>query len=301
MLVCFDCHDEIDNLDTRQNYPEERLLQMKFRHEYRIERQTAVQDDRVSELLFFGAKIGEHDSPLSFKECSLAMAPDYFPASNTAIILGSTNSGIKDNEELYWQYQHQNLDNQFARKVADRVTSGEINHLSVFALAPQPLLIRLGTLLGDITTAIVYQRHREPPGWAWRTPGKPTEFVVHRPTTNLPKVALNVSLSATVTNDRIEAVLGPDCAIWTLTQPEPGNDFIRTPDQVAAFRACVRQLLNDIKATHGQHTELHLFPCMPVALAVELGRVRMPKADVPFVVYDQNHLTGGFSRIFTIH
>jgi len=45
---------------------------------------------------------------------------------------------------------------------------------------------------------------------------------------------------------------------------------------------------------------LHVFPAMPVSLAVELGRVRMPKADMPWLVYDQVNARGGFVRALTI-
>ena len=51
-------------------------------------------------------------------------------------------------------------------QVADVIVGfREIEHLSVFALGPIPLLVELGSLLGDITPADVYQLHREPAGW----------------------------------------------------------------------------------------------------------------------------------------
>jgi hypothetical protein len=45
---------------------------------------------------------------------------------------------------------------------------------------------------------------------------------------------------------------------------------------------------------------LHVFPAMPVSLAVELGRVRMPKADLPWLLYDQMNARGGFIRALVI-
>jgi SMODS-associated and fused to various effectors sensor domain len=45
---------------------------------------------------------------------------------------------------------------------------------------------------------------------------------------------------------------------------------------------------------HGQDTLLHVFPVMPVSLAVELGRARSPKAEMPWRVYDQVSALGGF-------
>ena len=300
MLVCYDCHDEIDNLETRHKYSEERLLLMKQRHEERIERQTATHKDNDSEILLFGANIGQHGFPLTYNECRLAIMPNYYPASASPIALGISNSSIEDNDELYWQCEKRNLEKQFNQKVHDRIKGGEIRHLSVFGLAPQPLLVQLGALLGDIVPAEVYQRHREPVGWLWRDPGPETQLTVQPPERDSPVVALNLSLSATITNDRIQAIMGRDCAIWTLTHAQPHNDYVRTADQVSNFRIVARKMLDNIKAQHGQDVELHVFPAMPVSMAIELGRVRMPKADLPFVLYDQNHRTGGFTKIFTI-
>ncbi|MBR4963853.1 MAG: SAVED domain-containing protein, partial [Alistipes sp.] len=54
-----------------------------------------------------------------------------------------------------------------------------------------------------------------------------------------------------------------------------------------------------IKTHHGCR-ELHIFPAMPVSAAIEFGRVWMPKADMPLVIYDQNKERGGFYKTITI-
>ena len=56
----------------------------------------------------------------------------------------------------------------------------------------------------------------------------------------------------------------------------------------------------EIAHGHGQRTSLNIFPAMPVACAVELGRVRMPKADMPWVVFDQNNKRGRFIKALEI-
>ena len=60
------------------------------------------------------------------------------------------------------------------------------------------------------------------------------------------------------------------------------------------FRFVFRQLLDRIKAKHGQDVLLHIFPAVPVSVAIEIGRVFMPKADLPIRIYDQNRQAGGF-------
>jgi hypothetical protein len=107
---------------------------------------------------------------------------------------------------------------------------GQAQHFSIFALAPQPLLIELGRLLSDIPAAEVYQLHREPPDWIWQDNPGDFEFIVYEPTCNYKQVALNLSLSATIDNSRITCVLGEEVSIWNLTIKEPHNDFLKSRD-----------------------------------------------------------------------
>lgn len=106
--------------------------------------------------------------------------------------------------------------------------------------------------------------------------------------------ALVVGTSGTVTPDRIEMVLGPDVSLWSVTIPRPNNDPVKSREDLARFRALLRGLFDDIKAAHGQWTPLHVFPVTSVSLAVEFGRARMPKADMPWRIYDQNNKRDGF-------
>jgi SMODS-associated and fused to various effectors sensor domain len=129
-----------------------------------------------------------------------------------------------NHEETYWTIKQGNLRRVFARKVKERIEQKEIRQLSVFALAPQPLLIELGHLLGDIVPVTVHQRYREPPTWRWQ-PDQPTIVFQIGEYSGLPNVtvALKLALSATVTDDRIRAVLGNDGAIWSLTAERRRN------------------------------------------------------------------------------
>jgi hypothetical protein len=86
--------------------------------------------------------------------------------------------------------------------VTERVQARDVHRLSVFALAPEPLLIDLGRLLGDIVPADVHQLHREPKGWRWAEDTDPIMFGVRRAAHDAGVVALILALSATVNDDR---------------------------------------------------------------------------------------------------
>jgi len=294
ILVCHGCHRKIDQKQDGGRYSVRFLQQMKAAHEQRIERVTGISPEKTSHVLLYGANIGEHSSPLNYSETAPWLFPDRYPASDRAIELSVHNSSLSDRDAGFWANEAADLWRKFDRHIRAPLAEGVIRHLSVFAIAPQPLLILLGTLLGDIVPSDVYQRHREPPTWEWPPESPTPAFELRRPASHGGPPALVFELSATVSGERIRRVLGTDTSIWSITVPSPHNDVTKSRRQVSEFRALLRTALDQIKAAHGQRTVLHVFPAMSVSLAVELGRVRMPKADTPWQIYDQVNALGGF-------
>lgn len=298
MLMCDAHHRLIDKKDVA-GHSVERLVEMKRRHEDRVELLTSLTEDKQSHILLYGANIGQHSAHVSWHMATQAMLPQWYPAEKRAIELSLKNSLYRDKERDYWSVERKNLHRQFVRFVKPRLAAGEMRHFSVFALAPQPLLMELGRHLSDIPAAEVYQLHREPPNWKWQEDPHGFEYILRKPSELKEIVALNLSLSATVDNSRLYSALG-DVSVWTLTIQRPNNDFLKSREQLSEFRSVFRGLLDRIKAAHGQDAVLHLFPAVPVAIAVEIGRVWMPKADLPLRLYDQNRESGGFIRAFDI-
>lgn len=293
MLLC-DAHHRLVDGDGSE-YPVERLREMKRSHEERIATLTALQENRKSHVILYGANVGGHSFPLSWDMAVDAMLPRYYPAEKPAIELSLVNSPFLDDEPGYWVNERNNLNRQYVDRVRPRLALRDIHHLSIFALAPQPLLIEFGRLLSDIPTAEVYQLHREPPGWAWQDRQTSLQYEVFEPDNEFENVALNLSLSATIDDSRITNILGSATSIWRMTIDSPNNDFLKHPDDLREFRNAYRALLDRIKARHGQDQVLNIFPAVPNSVAIEIGRVWMPKADMQYLVYDQNSKLGGFT------
>ena len=296
ILVCDICHKTIDKNWSSDHYTVAQLQQWKAVHEERVARVTGIGSEKSSHILLFGSNIGDHHGPLRYTQAVDAVFPHWYPAEDRAIELGVRNSVLSEaKKQLFWDPAHENLEIDYEH-IRRRIRSGEIKHLSVFALAAQPLLIRLGALLGDIVRAEVYQLHREPaPSWKWPAgaPAAP-EVQIWRPSSANGQPALVLAFSAPVTADRITSILGQDAAIWTLTVPSPHKEIVKSPAQLSEMRAIFSRVFDEIKAMHGQDTLLHVFPVMPVSLAVELGRARSPKAEMPWRIYDQVGALGGF-------
>jgi len=300
MLLCAKHHKGVD-VDYLADHPEDVLLEMKAEHEDRIAIVTGMAQERAAHVLRFAADIGQRDALVSTRSIFMAMPPDRHPAEGRTIDIELVGSDYADHEASYWTIQQENLRRVFARKVKERIEQKEIKQLSVFALAPQPLLIELGHLLGDIVPVTVHQRFREPATWRWQAEQPAITFQVGE-YSGPPEaaVALKLALSATVTDDRIRAVLGDGAAIWSLTAENPHNDIMRRPEDLVEFKRHLRRLLDRIKAVHGEKATINVFPAVPNSAAVEVGRVLMPKADLPLRIYDQNRSVGGFISTLTI-
>lgn len=296
LLVCRNCHRTIDQHKDGGRYSADALREMKAQHEARVELVTGIVPSIRSHALFYSTNVGEHQLLPDFHDASAAMFPERLPASDRPIELGLLGSAARDRDTGFWTLESSQLTSQFERRVRDleRANSDRIAHLSVFAIAPQPLLVLLGTLLGDIIPARIHQRRREPTTWSWGSGSTPLGLQFEAPASTTGVPALVLGLSATITDDRIWQVLGDKVSLWRVTVAEPHNDLLQTESQLSEWRRALRKLFDRIKALHGQTTTLHIFPAVPVSAAVEVGRVRMPKADMPWQLYDQiNHL-GGF-------
>jgi hypothetical protein len=303
MLLCKVHHKLIDEPDFEKDYPVDRLLEIKRAHEERIELLTSISGENRTHVLLYSANIGQQTNPVSFERVKPALVNQgKFPAESRPITLNLAGSYMTDERAQFWVQERENLRHAFDTQIRNRIGRGEILHLSLFALAPIPLLIELGSLLTDKTAVDVYQLLREPSGWSWQTDADDSfDYIIKEPS-DLSKsnVALVLSLSGTIPEKDIFDTLGADTAVWEMTIPNVHNDFLRTKEQLALFRRHFRKLLNRIKEKHGRHAVINLFPATPVAIAIEIGRVWMPKADLSILIFDRNHSDRRFSHSFNI-
>lgn len=299
MLVCPGCHKTLDEDNGVGRYTAALMKQWKAEHESRIRLVTGIDPTRKSHVLLYGARIGDESSPLQFKTCAESLFPDWYPSDDRALDL-SMSSALDDSEDGYWAAEEANLRKKFRQRVTPLIEAAIPCHISVFALAPQPLLILLGSLLTDKVDGVVRQLHRQPKTWTWQGPHTPAGFRLNRPAGFKGPPVLVLSLSARIHTQDVEAVLGGDLSIWELTIDDCDNDFIRSPQHLDEFAAVLRKALEAINEAHPGKEDIAIFPAMPVSCAVELGRRRMPKADPKWRIYDRNPKHGKFIPSLTI-
>lgn len=300
LLLCDECHRRIDKREV-VNHTRESLTEMKIKHERNIEHLTGLTPDKKSHLISFASKIGSFEPTVKFEDCVHAILPDYYPVSDNIIQLGTSNLVIKDNKQNYWELHSHQLEEMVKQNIKPLIVQEKNPHFSVFALAPQPLLIRLGTLLSELSISEIYQFHREPKqSWKWQNEEEAVEVKLIEPTKILSEAVLVISLSDNVTDDRIFDTLGSDVSIWKITVDNPNRNILKNKQTLINFKNQVRNAYSRIKQVYSTENSIHIFPVMPNSCAIETGRVWMEKADLPLIIYDQNSSNNGFSKTIEI-
>lgn len=295
MLLCYKHHRLIDQ-DERDYYTVQRLKEMKRANEERSARALDFKSNNASHILWFRSPIAQGDIGISVGDCDDAMRPDFYPAREFPIDLSATGNSEEQQEGAIFGWQMGQLRTNFAAKVQGLRESGKIQHLSIFAIAPIPMLIELGRLLSDQSPAKVYQLQRDTQKWEWPMASSSMSFVETQAPKEAATVALKLELSGSISDDRVISAIGSDSAIWSIKAEQPGVSCLKSERDLIEFKKATRNVLALIRDKHGQDTTIHLFPAIPISAAIEFGRFWMPKADCPVVIYDQVSPKRGFVR-----
>lgn len=300
ILLCPTCHTKVDKDKSLEFFSVEKLQNIKNSHEQRVREQLSALQNEHALVAKYTSKIGDNQPTITNEKINEAVRTAGLIAPRYPIDLNPNNTAFYDNLSHFWASEWAQLQEKFRQEIYVLREQRRSEKILLFAIAPIPLLIRLGILFGDITEVEVFQKHREPDTWAWLDDDSQIAYEITTPTTKSPTVAVKLSLSDNISDDRIQNVLGNDISIWNITHQNPNNDYIKNREHLAALREKYRELFRLIREYHGQDTVIHVFPACPVSAAVEFGRAYMPKADARLVLYDQNNNNKGFSLAFDL-
>jgi hypothetical protein len=294
MLLCRRDHKLID--DNPGRYTREELEGHKREHEARIRRVSGLGPSMQTTVLAFTAMIGAFKPVIGRAEISDALLPRY--PGDTPQTLDLTSSG---SEEPGAQYE---VACRRIRHLAEALhaTDGPLEatrHLSVFALAPIPLLVMLGHAIGNKVATDFFQCHRDKPQrWAWYEGEEVARFEVRqlKRGADPARVALVLPLSGPIAAASIPSVINDTCTIYEigLAGRSPTTGFLRQREDLETFRVAYRGLLARLRGEHAGLRELHVFPAIPAPVAVACGFDLLPKVDPTLVIYDNLMKNGGF-------
>jgi hypothetical protein len=198
--------------------------------------------------------------------------------------------GEADGSPAYYTIARAVIDEVIDHKLADGVVRNHVSHLSVFAFARLPLLVYLGSRLDDTIQTEIYQRHRAGETWLWAPAGPDVSFQLERRGQEMANAdgVLILNVSGTIQPEELPAsvALLPTWQIAPATIT-PHTDILAQRADLDAFELAVRGLFAEIEATAKRTKFLHVFPALPIAAAVMLGRVRDPQVHPRLIIYDR--------------
>jgi hypothetical protein len=300
MLLCPECHHLIDQRPSE--FPRGTLEKYKRNHEERVFRLTAIEPDSKTTVLQLTSRIGAQNVVIPPAEIYRAISPRYADDPQ-GVVIDLTNFDGQD--EAFYRAATRTVRRRVERLYEPGMEADQTRHISVFALAPIPLLIFLGTQLSNKVAVELYQRHRDPEEWVWKTDGEPVGYKFYRcrAGTDTSRVALMVSLSGSTHLSDLPADIDDRFSVYEITlakgTPRPG--FLRTRGDLARFKEVYEEARSSIRREHANLTGLHLFPAVPAPVAVLCGRELLPKVDPVLVVYDRDKSSGGFQQILRVN
>lgn len=298
ILLCKDHHKMIDDAGGVQKYGVQLLRDIKRAHEERIDIVTGIAPNQKSQVVCYTPVVGDRHPSVTRAETFEALFPDYYPMTLEPIRLEATNLPYNDSSKMYWEFQPDILKENFNKFLADKIK--DLPKLSLFAIAPQPLLTLLGTYIGDMYNVDVMQRHRIPAGvWKWLDEDVDNPFRVIPPEDKSKAPVLIFAISGTEIIERVQKQMGEEYSYWIFTCAHPDNDMMRTKSQLAEFHKLLRTTINEIN-TIAADKSIKIFPAMPISCAIELGRTRLPKTDNPWEMYDKPTFDSEYVKTITI-
>lgn len=293
MLMCLEHHHLIDAKENESIYTVERLRAMKASQEERVQKLMDNLNADVTTMLHLTSPIkGKQSDSFSAREAAKAFLSQKIAESEYEMRIEVKTTGVYNNKE-YWEDAERQLCNQFNCTVGSKLGVCKSTHFSVFPLAPIPLIMKLGFLMGDKMRANVYQKTKHPDTWEWQSKELTNDFKVEEKTFESGVgVAIVLSVTAEI---EMEAVLKVAAfkTVYILRADRQGDESIKSEKDLSAFWHKYKELCESLKGEE----KLSVFPAVPVSAAFEMGRRYMVGVYPKMVIYDRD---GDFFETLTI-
>jgi hypothetical protein len=265
----------------------ERLREIKRTHEERILRLTGFDPANKTTIVRLRANFDSQVAdPIARGAIEQAIAPK-FMQDEQGLEVDLTQVPFRFSPE-FWTIAADQVRSRVAANLAPGVAREAVRHVSVFAMAPIPLLMVLGHAIGSLVPVDLYQRHMDTDSWCWKDETEPTEFTVTAERDGSPgEVVVLISVSGKIDRQKLPVELsGLPLYELTVANGVPARNRINTRADLERFRNVYQGLLGAIRRDHPDAEVIHLFPAAPAPVAVTCGREVLRKVDPVIHVYD---------------
>lgn len=283
MLMCADHHNLIDG--DCEKYTVDVLKDMKRKHEIKMEEISKQFTFRYTDVIGFSSRIRDQYVTFDYDLATKAIAGNMKVKNGTSMTI-DVSSSFNHHSDEYWYDCLRQLISQVERKIFSQIEQKTTSHISIFPLAPIPLIIKLGELIGDKVECDVFQLSREPKSWCWKN-SLEVEFKIERivDQTKVSSIAIIIALSSDISIDRIP---GEYSIIYKIYTDNMTVDCIESKESLRNFWKCYQKVCDEIINKYGKEVDVGLFPAIPVSAAFEIGRRYMRGVYPIITIYDYN-------------
>ena len=308
LLLCGSCHLRMDDMVLRELYTVEFLTSRKNEHERRVREVTAFATLRKTTVLRMSADVRGAPSMPTARQISEALLAESLTGFGSDTRTGNIEIDLPDKHTAKWAWdagvgriEHaiQRLSSAFAADDSEVV--------SVFALAPIPLLAYLGSQLDDKYEVRLFPRQRRDDALAWSWPSIPTATPQFTTTVHpscdvaddVLDVVVNINVSAPVKHSNKTAFL-QELPSMTIKPDgtQMGVEVIDSKEALSNFTATWRGALTRVEEVWPRCERIHVLAAIPATAAVQLGRSRMRTAQPQLVMYQLTD--NGYEKAVTI-
>lgn len=309
LLLCARHHKLIDTGKFLDFYTVEELQSYKEDHENRIKYLTGLNDSRKSVVLRMMNRI--HKDPVSVSNEEIIEAlwkcanryPEYLlrTHNNLEIDLGDLPD---TRDRAYWKTATNRIDEVIEYQLKPQVRKF-INHISIFAIAPIPLMIYLGAKLGDKIRMDIYQKQfNAEEDWVWCKNSRKVFFKYDKiqEKQNNSKVAILISISGKISMKSLPKDVKENYTLYELKPKKfsPNRDLVQNKNTLLNFKKTYQELLRAIEYTHSTSKEILLFPAVPISLSIFCGRCLLKAVSPMVVIYEIDIQSGKFQKAITL-
>lgn len=304
VLLCPRCHTLVDK-DEGVDYPEELLRQWKADHEAHVEAAAIFTSGKKVVPIIIEGPIGDQLTGIQDHAVLTGLLHDKAaPVAGAPFRLTLPDFIAEAGTSDWWRTHLESARGQIKLWLNDQRTAQY--PLAAFPLAEMPSLMVVGHLLGDKRKLLPFQYRRDKGDFIFSDPSAKAAEIFFRPPAltggTASEVALAISLTASISPDRIHAALGrSDIPIFEIWTTSPGTDLVRNRQTIEAFSKICRECLNAIEAAVGGPTGVvHVFPVMPAPLALAFGSTINDKVSPSLHIYDGRGKGGAFRQAVTL-
>ena len=294
LFLCSSCHTMIDKNPDR--YTKEWLMSKKRLHEERIYKAGNVSISKTIPVKF-SSRRDNKQLEISDEEIKECLFNEYTLCNSDIVDLSlDTIKNANETYESYYERCSLDLESKYIRLIETRKLNISNCSFSLFALAPQPLLIKLGRLFDDGSDHLdIRNLSRGSNKWQWKNGNEPLEINLIEPNViKGNKIVLALEISGEIANNELDE----DSDIYRIRANNIGIDTINSDKDLDLFGKIVRAFFAIINKAKDK--PVHVYCAMPQSLAIKFGSVYMPHAYNTMIIYDKCNIDGELVFVKTL-